>query len=105
MAGAFCSGTSFAAEGRSFRAKALPRILQPEVGGVAVMRGELGAVVEEGQKPLEEAVGGVKGKGCALGHCSYPKGLMSRIDRGRRIYPLTDANMAYQMPMRSADLT
>lgn len=83
----------------------LPRILQPEVGGVAVTRGKLGAVVEERQKPLEEAVGGVKGKGCALGHCSYPKGSMSRIDRGRRIYPSMDANMAYQMPMRSADLT
>jgi hypothetical protein len=50
-------------------------------------------------------VGGVKGKGCALGHCSYPKGSMSRIDRGRTIYPSIDINMAYQMPMRSADLT
>ena len=106
MAGAFLFLKQFHCGGRRRSpAKKLRPILQPEIGGVVVTGGKLSAVVEEREEALDEAVGGVKGKGCALGHCSYPKGSMSRIDRGRTIYPSIDINMAYQMPMRSADLT
>lgn len=107
--GFFCFYGNFFVTGGGVPQPKLPcflrLLLHAEVGGVAVLCRELGAVIEEAQQPVEEVDGGLQGKGSALGHFFYPKGSMSRIDHGRRIYPSMGINMAYQMPMRRFDLT